>query len=272
MLGAFAHPAFLVVWMASTCGLIGIAMYDTAAGWLMTTFGLDPFEVALLARGDHAADFPVHPSRGRDRRHHRSTADDHRRLLRHRRADGGFRRRGGARLRLATRIAAHDIRAQRGLVPQHSGLAVDLAAPRAEAAGSRRHRRPQRQLQSQPHGGSDARRLRHRGARGGRAILDFRRRQSGGDRGAHLVARATEASRVTARRKIEQRAAHRPSARSQQPPPLGDPRADDSHLSVHRGLLGSFAFDRPANRPRRRALRPPVERDQRRSGSRVPRA
>ena len=51
MLGAFAHPAFLVVWMASTCGLIGIAMYDTAAGWLMTTFGLDPFEVALL----HAA-------------------------------------------------------------------------------------------------------------------------------------------------------------------------------------------------------------------------
>ena len=51
MLGAFAHPAFAVVWTASTFGLIGIAMYDTAAGWLMTTFGLDPFEVALL----HAA-------------------------------------------------------------------------------------------------------------------------------------------------------------------------------------------------------------------------
>lgn len=51
MLGAFAHPAFAVVWTASTCALIGIAMYDTAAGWLMTTFGLDPFEVALL----HAA-------------------------------------------------------------------------------------------------------------------------------------------------------------------------------------------------------------------------
>ena len=51
MLGAFAHPAFAIVWTASTCGLIGIAMYDTAAGWLMTTFGLDPFEVALL----HAA-------------------------------------------------------------------------------------------------------------------------------------------------------------------------------------------------------------------------
>jgi predicted MFS family arabinose efflux permease len=51
MLGAFAHPAFAVVWTASTCGLIGIAMYDTAAGWLMTTFDLEPFEVALL----HAA-------------------------------------------------------------------------------------------------------------------------------------------------------------------------------------------------------------------------
>ena len=47
-LGAFAHPAFVVVWAASTCAMIGIAMYDTAAGWLMTTFGLDPFEVALL--------------------------------------------------------------------------------------------------------------------------------------------------------------------------------------------------------------------------------
>jgi MFS family permease len=51
MLGAFAYPAFAVVWTASTCAMIGIAMYDTASGWLMTTFGLDPFEVALL----HAA-------------------------------------------------------------------------------------------------------------------------------------------------------------------------------------------------------------------------
>src|SRR6516225_6919299 len=51
MLGAFTHPAFAVVWTASTCALIGIAMYDIASGWLMTTFGLDPFEVALL----HAA-------------------------------------------------------------------------------------------------------------------------------------------------------------------------------------------------------------------------
>jgi MFS family permease len=48
MLGAFAHPAFAIVWMASTCALIGIAMYDTASGWLMTTFDLNPFDVSLL--------------------------------------------------------------------------------------------------------------------------------------------------------------------------------------------------------------------------------
>ncbi|MGB7974853.1 MAG: MFS transporter [Roseiarcus sp.] len=48
MLGAFAHPAFAIVWAASTCALIGIAMYDTASGWLMTTFDLNPFDVSLL--------------------------------------------------------------------------------------------------------------------------------------------------------------------------------------------------------------------------------
>ena len=32
MLGAFAHPAFAIVWTASTCALIGIAMYDAASG------------------------------------------------------------------------------------------------------------------------------------------------------------------------------------------------------------------------------------------------
>jgi predicted MFS family arabinose efflux permease len=51
MLGAFAHPAFAIVWTASTCALIGIAMYDTASGWLMTSFDLNPFDVSLL----HAA-------------------------------------------------------------------------------------------------------------------------------------------------------------------------------------------------------------------------
>jgi predicted MFS family arabinose efflux permease len=48
ILGAFAHPAFAVIWTASTCGMVGIAMYDTASGWLMTTFDLNPFDVSLL--------------------------------------------------------------------------------------------------------------------------------------------------------------------------------------------------------------------------------
>jgi predicted MFS family arabinose efflux permease len=48
MLGAFAHPAFAIVWTASTLALIGIAMYDTASGWLMTTLDLNPFDVSLL--------------------------------------------------------------------------------------------------------------------------------------------------------------------------------------------------------------------------------
>jgi predicted MFS family arabinose efflux permease len=50
-LGAFAHPAFAIVWTANTCALIGIAMYDTASGWLMTTLDVDPFDVSLV----HAA-------------------------------------------------------------------------------------------------------------------------------------------------------------------------------------------------------------------------
>jgi predicted MFS family arabinose efflux permease len=48
MLGAFGHPAFAVVWTASTCAMIGIAMYDTASGWLMTSLDLNPFDVSLL--------------------------------------------------------------------------------------------------------------------------------------------------------------------------------------------------------------------------------
>ncbi len=50
-LGAFAHPAFAVVWAASTIALVGIAMYDTASGWLMTTLDLNPLAVSLV----HAA-------------------------------------------------------------------------------------------------------------------------------------------------------------------------------------------------------------------------
>ena len=47
-LGAFAHPAFAVVWFASTAALIGIAMFDTTSGWLMTTLDLNPLHVSLV--------------------------------------------------------------------------------------------------------------------------------------------------------------------------------------------------------------------------------
>jgi MFS family permease len=50
-LGAFAHPAFAAVWTVSTCALIGIAMYDTASGWLMTELDVNPLDVSLV----HAA-------------------------------------------------------------------------------------------------------------------------------------------------------------------------------------------------------------------------
>ena len=50
-LGAFAHLPFAVVWLASAVALIGISMYDTTSGWLMTTLDLDPLAVSLV----HAA-------------------------------------------------------------------------------------------------------------------------------------------------------------------------------------------------------------------------
>src|SRR5271165_286965 len=50
-LGAFAHKPFLVVWLASAVVMLGIAIYDTASGWLMTTLDLNPLDVALV----HAA-------------------------------------------------------------------------------------------------------------------------------------------------------------------------------------------------------------------------
>src|SRR5271165_6292173 len=50
-LGAFAHPAFTVVWTASAISMVGIAIYDTASGWLMTTLDPNPLDVSLV----HAA-------------------------------------------------------------------------------------------------------------------------------------------------------------------------------------------------------------------------
>ncbi len=46
--GAFSHPAFAVVWTANTLALIGIAINDTASGWLMTSLNPDPFAVSMV--------------------------------------------------------------------------------------------------------------------------------------------------------------------------------------------------------------------------------
>ena len=50
-LGAFAHASFAIVWFANAIALVGIAMYDTASGWLMTTLDPKPLNVSLV----HAA-------------------------------------------------------------------------------------------------------------------------------------------------------------------------------------------------------------------------
>ncbi len=46
--GAFGHLPFAVIWVVSTISLIGIAMYDTASGWLMTTLNADPLAVSSV--------------------------------------------------------------------------------------------------------------------------------------------------------------------------------------------------------------------------------
>ena len=47
-LGVFVHPAFALVWLVNTAALIGIAMFDTTSGWLMTTLDLNPLHVSLV--------------------------------------------------------------------------------------------------------------------------------------------------------------------------------------------------------------------------------
>lgn len=46
--GAFASPAFLVIWTASTLSNVGIAMFDTATGWYMANMSRDPMVVSLI--------------------------------------------------------------------------------------------------------------------------------------------------------------------------------------------------------------------------------
>ena len=47
-LGVFAHRAFATIWFANLAALIGVAMYDTASGWMMLQLGHDPSSVAML--------------------------------------------------------------------------------------------------------------------------------------------------------------------------------------------------------------------------------
>ncbi len=46
--GAFAHLAFVVIFAASTLANVGIAMFDTATGWLITDMSADPMVVSLI--------------------------------------------------------------------------------------------------------------------------------------------------------------------------------------------------------------------------------
>jgi len=46
--GAFAHTPFVVMWVATTCSLTGLAISDTASAWLMTSLNPDPRAVSLV--------------------------------------------------------------------------------------------------------------------------------------------------------------------------------------------------------------------------------
>jgi MFS family permease len=46
--GAFASPAFVVIWTASTLANVGIAMFDTATGWFMANMSPNPMVVSLI--------------------------------------------------------------------------------------------------------------------------------------------------------------------------------------------------------------------------------
>ena len=221
MLGAFAHPAFAIVWTASTCALIGIAMYDTASGWLMTTFDLNPFDVSLLHTATTLPIFLFTLPAG-------AIADivDPRRMI------IAVSYAIAALMAIFAAVVALDFvspvllllttfvlsaawslntPAWLSIVPQLVPKPVIPGAMAAHSVGYNLSRTLGPAL-----GGFIIVTL-----RGGRAALDFCRRQSGGDRRAHLVARAGAAESVPARRKIEQRSAHRPSAYREQPPLCG---------------------------------------------------
>ena len=46
--GAFGHPAFTTIWIASEIAYLGTAMFDTGSRWLMTELSADPMTVSLI--------------------------------------------------------------------------------------------------------------------------------------------------------------------------------------------------------------------------------
>ncbi len=138
MLGAFAHPAFAIVWTASTCALIGIAMYDTASGWLMTTFDLNPFDVSLLHTATTLPIFLFTLPAGAIA----DVVDPRRMIIAVSYAIAAlmaiFAGAGHARFRVPRVVARDDVHPQRGLVHQHARVVIDHPAtgPEARDAGS----------------------------------------------------------------------------------------------------------------------------------------
>ena len=269
MLGAFAHPAFAIVWTASTCALIGIAMYDTTSGWLMTTFDLNAFDVSLLHTATTLPIFLFTLPAG-------AIADivDPRRmiiavsyaiaaLMAIFAAVVGLDFVSPVLLLLATFVlsAAWSVNtpAWLSIVPQ---LVPKTAIPGAMAAHSV--------------GYNLSRTLGP--ALGGLIIVRY---------GAaaplwifvvtNLMVIAAliwwrapgRLTSVPARREVEQRAANWPSAYREQSPFMGDVGADHGDLSVYRRVLGPLALDRPANGARGGALWDSAQRDQRWSDPRI---
>jgi MFS family permease len=46
--GAFSQPAFTTIWLASIVANIGVAMFDTGSGWLMTSLNATPMAVSMV--------------------------------------------------------------------------------------------------------------------------------------------------------------------------------------------------------------------------------
>ena len=263
-LGAFAHPAFAIVWTASTCALVGIAMYDTASGWLMTTLDVNPLDVSLVHAATTLPMFLFTLPAG-------AIADivDPRRMI------IVVSYAIAALMALFAALVSLNFASPLLLLLTTFALSaawslntpawlsiVPLLVPKPDIPGA---------IAAHSVGYNISRTvgpalggLVDPEIRAGRSILDLHRRQSRGNRGPDLVARASETVGVAAGREAQQRAPNRPPARRQQSPAVGDAGANDGDLSVHRGLLGPVAIDRAANRRGRRALRPPPQRDQHR--------